>query len=190
MKTFQQFLLEAMQSKSADDSQLDKAALAMWKALKFNDSDSNQQVYKILHQIDKFYKNLDHDKWTLDGAEAARSFTIPENIFWILETCRETDDIGGRIDDDETLTLDQAYDDDDFDPEYNVILTDSGTYVYWDYNIAYNDKEINNLNEDKVKKIIKMMCDLHHVKYNEEVFKKFKPEDFTNASNNPIEMHE
>lgn len=189
MKTFQQFLMEAMESKSANDSQLDKDALAMYKALWFKDSDSDQSVYKILHAVDKFYKNLNHDGFSKEGAAVAHEFTFPPMIFWILETCCEVDELEDRLDVDDIHTVEQARDDDDFDNEYNIIQTEHGGYVFWDYNLAYNDKDINNWTLEKIKKVIKMMCDLHHVKYNEEVFKKFDPEDFTNSSYNPIESH-
>lgn len=186
MKTFQEFLTEALETKS-NDSQIEKDALAMYKALWFRRIDSDQQVYDILHKCDRLYHNADHKGWSLDGASIAHKFTNPPMIFWILEYCSEINQkminnmTDGEEDVDWILTSQQAKNQ---DVDGCAIKTKTGTYVIWDSNISWSDDD-EDLDDNGIKKIIKMMCNLHHVKYNEEVFKKYDPEDFTNDSYAP-----
>lgn len=192
MKSFQEFLTETLEPKS-DDSQIDKDALEMYKALTFKRTDSDQQVYDILHKCDRIWRNVSHKKWTLDGASIARKFTNPPMIFWLLDYCYEVDQktidnmTNGDEDADWILTPQQAKNQ---DVDGCAVKTKSGTYVIWDPNIASDDSDINEWNDSKFKKIIKMMCDLHHVKYNEQVFKKYDPECFTNSEYEPADMLE
>lgn len=192
MKTFQQFLIEAIVNNSSDNKQLDKQAEAMFEALWFEDSDSDQQVYNILHACDKIHREVYHDGYTLEGASIARKYSGTTMIFSILEYCHEVtkstfvNDMS--FDEEDIITPEQADKElkDQIDREALAVKTKSNTFVVWDPNIAEGRYAINKWTEEKVKKIIKMMCELHDVEYHEEVFSKFKPSKFMNPFYGPL----
>lgn len=168
MKTFSEFLTEALNQDSGD---LKSDATAMWKALVFNRDDSDQVVYDTIKKIEKFWHLTDHNGFTLDGIKLLRKMVKPQQVFWMMEVGKEYsaetwESFGVDMDDD-------------------VMKTKSGRYVEINTNISSSDDDIEYLTDIKIKKIIKMMCDLHNVKYNPEVFRKYDAEDFTNDRYNP-----
>ena len=109
MKTFSEFLTEAMESNGSDE--LKRDAQAMWKALVFKRTDSDQDVYNTLHTIDGFFKGNDlHEKWTLKGVQVLREFSNSMNVFDILEEAFEISEKKARNwdSDEDPLTIEQA----------------------------------------------------------------------------------